>query len=351
MRIGIPREIKEGERRVSLLPSETRELALAGHDVFVEHDAGAGVGAGDDEYHRSGAQCGTAAETWGSPLVVKVKEMLEGDLARAQAGQAIFGFQQLPRFPERTRALAHSGVTAIAFELVRDHHGGYPLLAPMSAIAGRMAVEATWRFLPESPSVIVLGAGNAGLSAARTARDRGGRVAVLTRTTRSRDAAIAKGFQSDIATRQAVEAAALDADLVVGAVLRPGEPTPKLLQRSLVRRMKQGAVIADVCIDGGGVAETSRPTTHAEPTYVEEGVLHYAIPNIPGADPVASASAISRAALPFVASLASLGIAGALRADPRLRAAVLLWNGRVTHPVIAEETRLPYTALSDADLA
>jgi alanine dehydrogenase len=351
MKIGIPREIKEGERRVALLPSEVRELASQGHDVRVEHDAGAGVGAGDDHYRQAGAKPGTAAEAWDSPLVVKVKEMLDGDLARAQAGQAIFGFQQLPRFPERTRALADRGVTAIAFELVRDKHGGYPLLAPMSAIAGRMAVEATWRFLPHSPSVIVLGAGNAGLSAARTARERGGRVALLTRTPRSRDAAIAEGFPSDIATKETIEAAAIDADLLVGAVLRPGEPTPKLVQRTLVRRMKRGAVIADVCIDGGGVAETSRPTTHAEPTYLEEGVLHYAIPNIPGADPVASAAAISRAALPFVASLASLGVAAALRADPRLRAAVLLWNGRATHPVIAEEARLPYTPLSDADLA
>lgn len=351
MKIGIPREIKEGERRVALLPAEVAALVADGHDVFVEHRAGAGVDVADEEYRRAGAHPVDAAQAWTHPLIVKVKEMLEGDLARAHAGQTIFGFQQLPRYPARTRALAERQLTAIGFELVRDERGGYPLLEPMSTISGRMAVDATWRFLPPAPRVLVLGAGNAGLSAARAARDRGARVAVLTRTARSRDAARGAGFQAELAAPESIEAAALDADLLVGAVLRRGEPTPKLVPRALVRRMKRGAVIADICIDGGGVSETSRPTTHADPTYVDEGVVHYAIANIPGADPVAAASALSQAVRPFVSRLASRGIAAALRDDPGLREAVMLWKGRVTHPVLAEETGLPYTALSDADLS
>jgi alanine dehydrogenase len=350
MKIGIPREIKEGERRVSLLPTEVATLT-ASHEVRVEHDAGAGVNVRDDDYRRVNARPGTAVDVWESELVVKVKEMLDADLARARKGQAIFGFQQLPRFPARARALAERGLTAIGFELVRDPEGGYPLLAPMSVISGRMAVEAVWKFLPHSPRVLVLGAGNAGMSAARTARERGGRVRILTRTPRSRDRAREAGFEADIGTPGTIDADSVESDLVVGAVLVPGEPTPKLVPRSLVARMKRGAVIADICIDGGGVAETSHPTTHAEPTYVEEGVVHYAIANIPGADPRAASAAISQAALPFVASLASRGIAGALRADPGLRAAVMLWKGRITHPVIADETHLPYTPLSDEDLA
>jgi alanine dehydrogenase len=351
MRIGIPREIKEGERRVCLLPPEVAALVEQGHEVRVEHDAASGVGVSDEDYRRVNAKPCTTPEAWNSELVVKVKELLAGDLARAHRGQAIFGFQQLPGFPARTRALAERGLTAIGFELVRDAQGGYPLLAPMSVISGRMAVEAVWKFLPPAPRVVVLGAGNAGLSAARTARDRGAQVVLLTRTEVSRGAARQAGFETGIATSEAIETAATQADLVVGAVLRPGEPTPKLLPRSRVARMKRGAVIADICIDGGGVAETSRPTTHAEPTYVEEGVVHYAIANIPGADPHAASAAISKAALPFVARLATRGIADALRADPGLRAAVLVWKGRLTHPVIAAETHLTYTPLSEEDLA
>jgi alanine dehydrogenase len=352
LRIGIPRETKQGERRVSLLPADVARVAAEGHEVRVEREAGAGVGAPDDEYVRAGATLSTTGEAWDCDLVVKVKELLDWDFAHAKRGRAVFAFQQLPGAPTKTQAVAQLGLTAIAFELVRDARGRFPLLAPMSVISGRMAVEAVWRFVPSRDArVLVLGAGNAGLSAARAARGRGAQVLLLTRSAASRDAARADGFQADLATPAHIEDAALQSDLVVGAVLRHGEPTPKLVPRALVRRMKRGAAIADVCIDGGGVAETSRPTSHGDPTYVEEGVVHYAVPNIPGADPVAATAALSLAVRPYVERIASRGLEGAMREDAGLRAGVYVWKGRVAHRGIAEESGLPYTALSEEELA
>jgi alanine dehydrogenase len=223
-------------------------------------------------------------------------------------------------------------VSAIAFEMVRDARGDFPLLAPMSRIAGRMVVE---RF--PARKVLVLGAGHAGNAAAEAARKRGAEVIVLTRAT---------------ATPENVERHALDADLVVGAVFNAGEPTPKLLPRALVRRMKRGAVIADISIDAGGVAETSRPTTHAEPTYLEEGVIHYCVPNIPAANPAEAAAAISAAVLPYLLDIAAHdNVAAALLANRELRAAVLLWEGAANHAGIAAEAGLPYSPLTDAVLA
>ena len=353
MRIGVPRETKEGERRVALQPPELALLAREGHDVRVEAGAGSGVGIGDGAYRGAGAAVVSSAEAWRSELIVKVKEILPADLPHVN-GQAIFGFQQLPREPERTRALAARGVTAIAFEMVRDAAGGYPLLAPMSEIAGRMAIEVATRHLGRTPGhVLVLGAGSAGLGAARRALDAGAAVTLLTRSEKSRQAVdklLGAKARTGIASKDAIEHATLEADALVGAVLVVGEPTPKLVPRSLVARMKRGAMIVDVCIDGGGVAETSRPTTHAQPTYVEEGVIHYAVSNMPAAEPQAAAAALSRAALPFVRELAGKGIGRAVRDNPGLRAAILLWKGRVNHRGIAEEAGLAYTPLSDSDL-
>jgi len=261
-----------------------------------------------------------------------VKEIQEADLAVMPDGATIFSYHHLPREPGRTRALAKRGVTAIAWEMVRDRLGGYPLLAPMSRIAGRMVAE---RFAAKK--VLVLGAGHAGNAAAEAARRRGAEVTVLRRAT---------------STPENVERHALEADLVVGAVFNAGEPTPKLLPRSLVRRMKPGAVIADISIDAGGVAETSRPTTHAEPTYVEERVTHYCVTNIPAGDPAAAAAALSEAVLPYVLDIAAKdNVAAALLQHLELRGAVLLWQGAVTHPGIAAEAGLPYSALTDAVLA
>ena len=232
--------------------------------------------------------------------------------------------------------MAANGITAIAFEMVRDASGGFPLLAPMSVIAGRMAIEAGARHLGRAPRrVLVLGAGHAGRAAERAALERGASVTVLRRAS---------------ATPAAIERAALEADLVVGAVFVPGSPTPKLLPRSLVARMKPGSMIVDIAIDAGGVAATSRPTTHAEPTFVEEGVIHYCVENMPSAHPAEAAAALSAAVLPYARELAVKGIARAVRENPALRAAVLVWKGRVTHAGIAREAGLAYTSLSDRDL-
>ena len=332
MIVGVPRETKEGERRVALLPRAVEEITGAGHDVRIETRAGAGVGCGDDDYRDAGADVVVARDAWDADLVVKVKEIQDADLANIPAGATIFSFHHLPGEPGRTRALAARTATAIAFEMVRDARGRYPLLAPMSRIAGRMVVE---RY--PARKVLVLGAGHAGSAAAEAARRRGSEVVVL----RSTDASAAN-----------VERHALDADLVVGAVFVAGAPTPKLLPRALVRRMKPSAVIADISIDAGGVAETSRPTTHAEPTYVEEGVVHYCVPNIPAANPNEAAAALSEAVLPYVLDIGARdSVAAAIARNPELRGAVLLWQGRVNHAALAAEAGLPYRALTDADLA
>jgi len=331
MIVGVPRETKEGERRVALMPLAVEELTAGGHDVRVETRAGKGLGVDDQAYRDAGADIVVARDVWTADLIVKVKEVQDADLAVMPDGATIFSYHHLPREPERTRALAARGATAIAFEMVRDARGDYPLLAPMSRIAGRMVAE---RF--PAKKVLVLGAGHAGRAAAEAARRRGAQVVVLTRST---------------ATPEAIEQHALDADLVVGAVFNAGEPTPKLLPRALVRRMKRGAVIADISIDAGGVAETSRPTTHERPTFVEEGVTHYCVTNIPAADPAAAAAAISEAVLPYVLDLAKEdNVAATLLNHEELRQAVLLWQGAVTHAGIAAEAGLPYSSLTDAVL-
>jgi alanine dehydrogenase len=336
MRIGIPRETKPGELRVALVPEHVAILARDGHEVRVASGAGGGIGQVDSAFLEAGARIVAPAEAWNAELIVKVKEIQDGDKPHLRPGQALFCFHHLPSEPARTRAVAASGITAIAFEMVRDATGGFPLLAPMSVIAGRMAIEVGAQYLGRAPrSVLVLGSGKAGLAAAAGALALGAEVTVLRRAT---------------ATREAVERAALEADLVVGAVFVPGAPTPKLLPRALVARMKRGAVIVDICIDAGGVAETSRATTHATPTFIEEGVIHYCVENMPAAQPAAAASAISAAVLPYARELASKGLARAVRESAALRSGVLVWNGRVNHPGIAKEAGLAYTPLSDRDL-
>jgi len=343
MIVGVPRETKEGERRIALRPEAVGEIVAAGHDVRIETRAGQGIGLADDVYRDAGAAIVVARDVWTAELVVKVKEVQEADLAVMPQGATLFGFQHLPGEPERTRALAAKAASAIAFEMVRDSRGEFPLLAPMSRIAGRMAIE---RF--PARRVLVLGAGHAGRAAAAAARKRGAEVVVLARSPRT----LAPGLACEAATAENVERHALWADLVVGAVFVPGMPTPKLLPRALVRRMRPGSTIADISIDAGGVAETSRPTSHAEPTYVEEGVVHYCVGNIPAADPPAASAALSEAVLPYVLDMgAHESVAGALRRHRELREAVLLWEGRVNHAGIAAEAGLAYTPLTDAMLA
>lgn len=338
MIVGIPRETKEGERRVALTPLAVEELVAAGHDVQVETKAGQGAGFTDDDYRGSGADLVVARDAWDAELVVKVKEVQPAEIEAMPQGATIFSFQHLIGVPDRARALAARGASAIAWELIRDRSGRAPLLAPMSVIAGRVSFEIATRHLGRKPAkVLVLGAGPASGEAARVARKAGAQVSVVARTARD-------GIEA--ATPEAIERHALEADLIIAAVFTSGEPTPKLLPRTLVRRMKPGSMIVDISIEEGGVAETSRRTTHAKPVFVEEGVMHYCVGNIPAAYPAEASVALSEAALPYVLDLGHEGVARALIESAELRAAVLLWEGRATHPQVARETGLAYTALS-----
>lgn len=352
MIIGVPRETREGERRVALLPQAVQALVQEGHEVRVESGAGEGIGLTDNDYRRAGATVTNGFDAWSADLIVKVKELQDRDFRVAPPGRTIFSFHHLPREPQRTRALAGRGDTAIAFEKVEGLEGYFPLLAPMSVIAGRMAIDVALKLRNgELGNVLILGAGHAGLSAARAVSRMRLRPAVLTRSPATRDAAREQGFSAELATEERIAALAVEADVVVGAIFVPGEPTPKLLPRALVRRMKKGALIVDVSIDAGGVAETSRPTTHAAPTFVEHGVVHYCVPNMPAALPAEGSGAISIAALPFVRQMAGKGLGPALASNPGLRQGVLLWQGRVVHEGIAAEAGLPYTPLTEEDLA
>jgi alanine dehydrogenase len=336
VRIGVAAETKPGERRVALIPRDILSLSTDGYDVTVQSGAGSGAGFSDDDYRDAGARVVDANHVFKSELVVKVKELQEVDIAHVVPGQTIFGFHHLTGHPDHARRLLACGITAIAYEAVRDAQGGLPLLAPMSIIAGRMAVQVASAALRRAPrDVLVLGAGHAGNSAADAARAAGARVTQLRRAT---------------ATARAVEQAALRADLVVGAVFTAGKPTPMLLPRSLVARMKRGSMIVDISIEEGGVAGTSHPTTHGNPTYTEEGVIHYAVPNMPSAVPREAAEAISAAVIPYVRALASKGIACALLDDAGLRAGVLAWKGRCNHEGIAQEAGVPYAPISDLEL-
>jgi len=334
MIIGVPREVKEVERRVARAPEAVRTIVDEGHDVQVETRAGLTVGFDDEAYRDAGAMVVTPRDAWDAELVVKVKELQAEDFAHAQRGSAIFGFHHLVGAPGRTREIAERALSAIAFEMVRDARGRMPFMAPMSRIAGRMAPAIAQREQGRVPSrVLVLGAGECGMAAAKAAEQMGAHVTILRRAT---------------ATPEAIEREALQADLVVGAVFTPDEPTPKLLPRPLVRRMKRGAMIVDICIEEGGVAETSHPTTHEDPTYIEEGVVHYCVGNMPAVWHREASAAISEAALPYVLDLARDGVEAAVERNNDLRPAVLVWNGRVVDRAIAQEAGLPYTSLSAA---
>jgi alanine dehydrogenase len=318
---------------VALVPRDVALLSGDGHDVTVQSGAGSGTGFHDDEYRRASARIVDADEAWSGDLVVKVKELQATDLARVVPGQAVFGYHHLVGHPHHAQKVFASGITVIAYEAIRDAAGGFPLLAPMSIIAGRMAIQVAERALGHGPrDVLVLGAGYAGNSAADAARAAGARVTQLRRSN---------------ATPNAIEDAALQADLVVGAAFSAGQRSPKLLPRSLVARMKRGAMIVDISIEEGGVAETSRATTLADPTYVEEGVIHYAVPNMPSAVPREAAEAISAAVITYARALARKGIARALLEDPGLRAGVFAWKGRCCHQGIAQEGGVPFMLLSD----
>lgn len=356
MRIGIPREIKVQEQRVGLTPASVGELVAHGHVVRVERGAGAGIGEDDAGYERAGAVLVDDPETVfaESELIVKVKEPQPWEAALLREGQVLFTYLHLAAEPALARTLCERGVVAIAYETVTGPGGSLPLLAPMSEVAGRMAIQvgAHWLEQPQggrglllggvpgvpAAEVVILGAGTVGTNALQAAAGLGARVTVLARNLerlRRIEAACGNRVATRYADRASIEDAVASADLLVGAVLVPGAAAPRLVTRAMVAGMKAGAVIVDVSIDQGGCVETSRPTTHAAPTYVAEGVVHYAVTNMPGAVPRTSAAALNHATLPFVLALADKGWRRALADDPHLAAGLNVAEGRIAHPALA----------------
>jgi alanine dehydrogenase len=364
MRIGVPRERKDGERRVGLLPEGVAALAASGHVVLVERGAGERVGFDDASYAIAGAQVvPDAAEIFAAPLIVKVKELQCSEWPLLQRGTVVFGFAQLGRDRELLDAALGAGIGCIAYESVAAGDGTLPLLAPMSRIAGRLAplIAASMLMSDRGGSgvllpgldgvapgrVVIVGAGNVGGEAARVAAGLGCRVQVFARSER-RLAALRERCTSDVEVA-GIDAAALAsciaaADVVIGAVLEPGKLSPKLVPRAMLRSMREGSVLIDVGIDQGGIAETSRMTSLSDPTYIEEGVVHYCVPNMPALVARTATLALTRATLPYVRAIADAGIDAALAGDPGLRAGMQIRDGAVTHGGLAADAALPYTS-------
>jgi alanine dehydrogenase len=359
MRVGVPKELKTHEYRVGLTPTSVRELVAHGHEVVVEADAGVGIGARDAAYEKAGARVGDA---WDAELVVKVKEPQPEERKRLRQAQVLFTYLHLAPDPSQARDLIDSGAVCIAYETVTRAGGGLPLLAPMSEVAGRMAIAAGAACLEKARGgmgillsgvpgvapgkITILGAGVVGTSAVRLAVGTGARVYALDRSVdalRRLESEFGARVVTVYSSRDALEQHVLSADLVVGAVLVPGAATPKLVPRDMVKAMKPGAAVVDVAIDQGGCFETSRPTTHADPTYVAEGVVHYCVANMPGAVPRTSTYALNNATLPFVLALADQGWKHALAADRHLRDGLNVALGNVTHREVAAALGMPHT--------
>ena len=362
MLIGLPSELKAGEQRVGLTPHAVRELVLHDHQVLVESGAGAGIRVPDAEYEAAGALIGRCDEVWEkADLVVKVKEPQASERKMLSEGQILFAYLHLAPDPDQTSELVDSGAACVAYETVTDSRGGLPLLAPMSRVAGRLAVQAgAWALetahggiglliggVPGVPParVVIVGGGVVGENAAEIAIGMGADVRVLDIDPAALDH-LEQRFGASVvtvtSTRATVETEVLNADLVIGAVLVTGARAPKLVTADMISEMRPGSVVVDVAIDQGGCFETSKPTTHAEPTFVVDGVVHYCVANMPGAVPVTSTRALSDATLPRVLAIAENGL-DALRTDPHLRAGLNVYKGHVTEPHVAHALDLPYT--------
>ncbi len=362
MRVGIPKEIKTDENRVGLVPGSVREIVHHGHAVLVETGAGTGIGFADDDYVQAGARVAASADDVfaQSDLIVKVKEPQAAEIKRLTAKHILFTYLHLAPDPAQAKGLIASGCAAIAYETVTDDRGGLPLLAPMSEVAGRMSIQVAAHCLekrqgglgvllggvPGVPpaKVVILGGGISGTNAARMAMGLGAQVVVVDKSLKrlyELDLQFGSKLATAFATRDAIERHVLDADAVIGAVLVPGAAAPRLVTAEMVKRMRKGAVLVDISIDQGGCFETSRATTHENPTYIIDGVVHYAVANMPGAVPRTSAFALNNATLPFVLALADKGL-GALAENRHLLAGLNVHRGRVTHPAVAEALRLEY---------
>ena len=361
MRIGVPKEIKVLENRVGLTPESVREVVAHGHEVLVEHDAAQGIGMTDDDYRRAGATVVAAARDVfdAAEMIVKVKEPQAAERRMLKPGQVLFTYLHLAPDPEQAADLLDSGAVCIAYETVTSPNGGLPLLAPMSEVAGRMAIQAGAYYLEKAhggkgvllggvpgvdpAKVVVLGGGVVGTHAIHIALGMGAEVWVLDRSVdvlRRLWTQFGRPLNTVFSTHDAIERHVTNADLVIGGVLIPGASSPKLVSAALVRRMSAGSVVVDVAIDQGGCFETSRPTTHAEPTYVVDGVVHYCVANMPGGVPRTSTFALNNATLPYVLRLAGKGWKKALADDAHLRDGLNIAFGRITYRAVAEALEL-----------
>ena len=356
MRVGVPSEIKPQEKRVGLVPSSVQELTMRGHEAIVQSGAGVGIGASDADYEAAGAKIAPDAKSVfdASDMIVKVKEPQPSEWVMLNSDQILFTYLHLAADEAQARGLMESGCAAIAYETVTDNSGGLPLLAPMSEVAGRLSViEGASHMkapnggqgmlisgVPGTPAahVAIIGGGVVGINAAKMAIGMGARVTILDRSVpRLRYLSDIFGASAEViySTAGALAETALSADMVIGAVLIPGASAPRLISRDMLSSMKPGSVLVDVAIDQGGCFETSRPTTHAEPTYEVDGIVHYCVANMPGAVPRTSALALNNSTLPYVLALANHGLA-ALDADPHLAAGLNVKDGKLTHDAVIE---------------
>jgi alanine dehydrogenase len=367
MKIGVAKEIKPDEYRVALTPAGARELVQHGHEVLVESGAGQGSAFFDDAYEAEGARIATVAEVWSDvDLLLKVKEPIPAEYGRLRDGLVLFTYLHLAADEALTKALIESGTTAVAYETVETENRALPLLAPMSEIAGRLAAQAGAYFL-EKPvggrglllggvpgvapgKVVVIGGGIVGYNAALIALGLGANVTILERSIdrmRHLEEVLGARVSLLMSSGLQIEESVADADVVIGAVLIPGALAPKLVTREIVGGMKPGSVVADVAIDQGGCFETSRPTTHSEPVYVVDGVIHYCVANMPGAVPITATKALTNATLPYVEAIADQGLAEAVARDPSLARGVNVLNGKITYDAVADAHGLDYAPLED----
>ncbi len=356
MRIGVPTEIKNREFRVGLVPDSVKELTARGHSVLVQSGAGAGIGSDDDAYRAVGAEIApdAAAVFANSDMIVKVKEPQEVEWKMLRSDQILFTYLHLAPDPAQTIGLMESGCTAIAYETVTDSHGGLPLLAPMSEVAGRLSIIEGGYFLKKTgggrglllsgvpgtdpANVVVIGGGVVGTNAAKLAVGIGANVTILDRSVprlRYLDDVFNGTLTTKFSTGKAIEDALATADLVVGAVLIPGAAAPRLVRREHLGMMRPGAVLCDVAIDQGGCFETSRATTHEDPVYNVDGIVHYCVANMPGSVPLTSSHALNNATLPFTLALADKGLK-ALDENPHLMEGLNVKDGKIVHPAVIE---------------
>jgi len=355
MRIGVPKEIKNHEYRVGLTPAGAQALTLAGHEVWVQSNAGARIAA-------------DAAETYArAELVIKVKELQAAEFALTRPGQLLFAYQHFAPDPDLLQHVLDCGLSCVAYETVADAHGELPLLAPMSRVAGRLAPQVgAWALQMANggsgvllggvagvapAKVVIVGAGNVGTNALQIAVGMGAQVTLFDRGV-TKIESLDRIYRGRIATAMAdpltLEHAIAEADLVIGAVLIPGKLSPIFISRALLKKMRPGSVIVDVGIDQGGIAETSRPTSHSAPIFVEEGIVHYCVPNMPSAVARTATQALTQATLPYALKLANLGLRGALETDPGLLQGLQAHAGKVTHEGLAQDTRRPCTPPAEA---